>query len=59
MQLMSLHQFVSDLFPRAGYLGQSISLIRRDRDMGCLGGRASDLCIGLSLVPVPPHSDHE
>ena len=59
MQLMSLHQFISDLFPWAGYLGQSISLIRRDRDMACLGGRASGLCIGLSLVPVPPHSDHE
>ena len=44
-----VHHFISDLF--SGYLVQCICLIERDRDISCLGGRVSDLCIGVSLVP--------
>ncbi|CAI8044738.1 hypothetical protein GBAR_LOCUS24785 [Geodia barretti] len=57
--LLSLHHLISNLFPWAGYLGQSICLIGRNRNISCLGGRVSGLCIGLSLVPRPPHSEDE
>ena len=53
----SFHQFVSDLF--SGEFGHSICLIERDRNISCLGSGVSDLCIGLTPVPGPPHSDDE
>ena len=57
--LLSLHHLIGNFFPLAGYHGQSICLIRRNTNISCLGGRVSGLCIGLSLVPRPPHSDDE
>ena len=53
----SFHQFVSDLF--SGEFGHSICLIERDRNISCLGSGVSDLCICLTPVPGPPHSDDE
>ena len=57
--LLSLHHLIDNFFCVAGYLGQSICLIRRERNISCLGGRVSGLCIGLSLVHRPPHSEDE
>ena len=48
---------ISNFF--SGDLGQSICLIERDRNISCLGSGVSGLCIGLTPVPGPPHSDDE
>ena len=56
---LRLYVYSSVISPWAGYLGQNICLIRRDRNISCLGGRVSGLCIGLSLVPRPPRSGDE
>ena len=55
--IYSFHQFISDLF--SGDLGHSICLIERDRNISCLGSGVSGLCIGLTPVAGPPHSDDE